>query len=220
MKLQIDREELCADLAVIFEASDVRAGLGVLVRDEGFVANLLVGARQFGLLAELLHDPSVARSTGSRLRSLYRHSPLNVRLTTAFAREVTAILFLRAIAEAAAVAPMEAGVRERITGPLARVVAEQTRRPGALEEHAELLAKRRAALSEETCEALEYLEMLSEADYEFPACLAVAEAASALAGYAVPARNAASSRPSRIGSIPRSKGSRAPIAALGSVAKP
>ena len=218
--MKLDREELCAELAVLFEAPDVRAGLAVLVRDEGFVANLLVGARQFGLLAELLHDPSVARATRRRLRELYRDSPLNLRLTSAFAREVTAILFLRAIAEAAAVAPMEAGVRERISGPLARVVAEQIRRPGALEEHAKLLAEPRAGLSDETREALEYLEMLSDADYEFPACLAVAEAASALAGYALPARNAASSRPSRLGSLPHSKRSRRPVVALGSATKP
>ncbi len=241
MRIDLDRDELCADLAVLLSAPDVVAGLAVLASDTAFLSDLLwtarradrsgwaaavaeqealaelrdalerrgarrpqtlAGFRQWlprrlakasarphrGVVSRVLEDPAQLESHRRRLAERHRHSPLNLHLTRAFAGEVTALLLYRAVADAAARAPLDDALRAEFHWALESLLAEEGSRPGVLHEHHSLLATPRAALSAESCEALEYLDMLTRADYEFPACAAVARAASTLASCAEGAR--------------------------------
>ncbi len=202
--LHLDREELCAELEILLAESDVRAGLAVVVRESHFVADFVAGVRGarrgVGVVTDLLHDPSVRRANGLRLARRHRSSPLNLHLTTRFGHEVAVILLLRAIADATAVAPIRGPLRARRARLLGSLLAEAKAHPGVLHRHQALLAHRRAGLQAETREALEYLDMLNAADYEFSACLAAVQAASALAACAEPPRVARS--PERLEAVP------------------
>ncbi len=186
--LRLDREELCAELEILLAESDVCEGLAVVARQPHFVADFVAGVRGarrgVGIVTDLLHDPSVQRANRLRLARLHRSSPLNLHLTTSFGHEVAAILLLRAVAEATALAPVAAQVREHRTRLLEGLLAGAKGHPGVLHRHQALLAQRRAGLEADAREALEYLEMLGEADYEFSACLAAVQAASTLACFA------------------------------------
>ena len=46
MRIDLDRDELCADLAVLLSAPDVVAGLAVLASDTAFLSDLLWTARR------------------------------------------------------------------------------------------------------------------------------------------------------------------------------
>jgi hypothetical protein len=120
---------------------------------------------------------AVLEAVRKRLKEMGRYSRLNLYLTTTFGYEIMVLLLYRVVADGVARSALPARIRERITGVIDRILAEEETHVGVVDQHNALLATPRDGVSRDACDMLDALAKLTAADYDFAAELAVAQVA-------------------------------------------